>query len=41
MSKILKNQTGSPINISDTGISLPASPTQYTIPAQDYLLGSI
>ena len=38
MSKILKNQTGSPINISDTGISLPASPTQYTIPAQDYLL---
>ncbi len=38
MSKILKNQTGSPILISDTGISVPASPTSYTIPPQDYPL---
>lgn len=38
MSKILKNQTASPISISDTGVSLPASPATYTIPSQDYLL---
>jgi hypothetical protein len=38
MSKILKNQTGSPISIADVGVSLPASPATYTIPAQDYLL---
>jgi hypothetical protein len=38
MSKILKNTTGSPISISDTGVLLPASPVVYTIPPQDYLL---
>lgn len=37
MSKIIKNQTASPIDISDTGVTIPAS-GQYTIPAQDYLL---
>lgn len=36
--KILKNQTLSPIVISDVGISVPASPATYTIPEQDYLL---
>ncbi len=38
MSKILKNTTASPIIISDTGITLPASPATYTIPYQDYLI---
>jgi hypothetical protein len=38
MSKILKNQTGSPIAIADTGVTLPASPDTYTIPQQDYPL---
>lgn len=39
MSKILKNQTGSPIVITDVGgVILPASPGTYTIPPQDYLL---
>lgn len=38
MSKILKNTTVSPITISDTGVTIPASPGQYTIPPQDYLL---
>lgn len=38
MSKILKNQTGSPIAIDDTGITLPASPATFTIPPQDFLL---
>ena len=38
MSKILKNQTGSPIAIADTGVTLPASPGTYTIPQQDYPL---
>ena len=38
MAKILKNQTGSPIALSDVGITVPASPSTYTIPAQDYLL---
>jgi hypothetical protein len=38
MSKILKNQTGSPILISDVGISVPASPASYTINVTDYLL---
>ena len=40
MSKILKNTTGSGISIEDTGITIPASPGQYTIPPQDYLLWS-
>lgn len=40
MSKLLKNQTGSPILISDTGISVPASPAVYTIAAQDFPLWS-
>lgn len=35
MSKILKNNTASPINITDTGVTVPAS-SQYTIPPQDY-----
>ena len=38
MSKILKNTTGSSIPITDTGVSIAASPGQYTIPPQDYLL---
>jgi hypothetical protein len=38
MSKILKNTTASPIIISDTGVTIPASPGIYTIPSQDYLL---
>jgi len=38
MAKILKNQTGSAIDIDDTGVSVPASPATYTIPEQDYLL---
>jgi len=37
MSKIIINNTGSNINISDTGVTVNAS-SQYTIPAQDYLL---
>lgn len=37
MSKIVKNITGSPINISDTGVSIPAT-DQYLIPPQDYLI---
>lgn len=37
MSKILKNNTASPVSISDTGITVPAS-GQYIIPSQDYLL---
>lgn len=37
MSKIVKNITGSPINIVDTGVTVLAS-SQYTIPPQDYLL---
>lgn len=36
--KILKNTTGSPITITDTGVTIPASPGSYTIPAQDYLI---
>lgn len=36
MAKILKNQTASPILISDTGVSIPASPSSYTIVAMDY-----
>ena len=38
MAKILKNTTASPVAIADTGITIPASPGTYTIPAQDYLL---
>jgi len=38
MSKVLKNQTGSPISIPDTGVSLAASPATYTIPPTDFLL---
>jgi len=37
MSKILINNTASPIPISDTGVTLQVTPN-YTIPAQDYLL---
>lgn len=37
-SKILKNQTGSPILIADVGITIPASPATYTIQPTDYLL---
>lgn len=37
MSKILKNQTVSPIVINDTGVTLPASPATYIIPPEDYL----
>jgi len=37
MSKILKNTTGSPISISDVGVSIPAN-SQYTIQSQDYLI---
>lgn len=37
MSKILKNTTGSPVTVTDTGIVIGAS-SQYTIPPQDYLL---
>lgn len=36
--KILKNQTAGAILIADTGISIPASPALYNIPAQDYPL---
>ena len=38
MSKILKNQTGSPINITDVGVTLQAYPNTYTINPQDYLM---
>lgn len=39
MSKILKNNTGSAISISDVGgVIIAASPGTYTIPPQDYLL---
>jgi hypothetical protein len=39
MSKILYNQTASPIIINDVGyVVLPASPGFYTIPPMDYLL---
>lgn len=38
MAKILKNTTASAIYIKDTGILLPASPANYTIPPQDTLL---
>lgn len=37
MSKIVKNTTLSDINISDVGVTVFAS-SQYTIPANDYLL---
>ena len=39
MSKILKNNTASPITVTDVGsVVIPASPGSYTIPPQDYLL---
>lgn len=39
MSKILYNQTASPITINDVGyVILPAAPGSYTIPPMDYLL---
>lgn len=38
MAKILKNTTIGQIDINDTGISIAASPGEYTIPQQDYLL---
>jgi hypothetical protein len=37
VSKVLKNNTASPISIADTGVTIPAS-SSYTIPYQDYLL---
>lgn len=37
MAKILINQTASPVSVSDTGITVPAS-GQYTIPPTDYPL---
>lgn len=37
MAKSLRNTTGSPISINDTGITIPASAT-YIIPPQDYQL---
>lgn len=37
MSKILKNNTASPVDVTDTGVTVPAS-GQYTIPPQDYPL---
>lgn len=37
MAKIVKNTTGSPIDISDTGVTVAAS-SSYTIHPQDYLL---
>ena len=37
MSKIVKNNTASPILINDVGVTIPAS-GQYTIPPIDYLL---
>lgn len=39
MIKILKNTTGSPVEIKDTGVTVPAS-GQYTLVHQDYLLWS-
>ena len=39
MSKIVKNNTASPLTISDTGITIPAS-DQYNIPPQDFDLWS-
>lgn len=38
MSKILKNTTAFPIEISDVGVTVQPTPTDYTIPPQDYLL---
>lgn len=39
MSKILKNNTVSPITITDVGgVIIAASPGTYTIPPQDYLI---
>lgn len=35
MSKILKNNTAAPVDIVDTGVTVPAS-GNYTIPPQDY-----
>lgn len=37
MSKIVRNDTASPITVNDVGVTIPAS-FSYTIPAQDYLL---
>jgi len=36
MAKIVKNTTGSAINVTDTGVTVPASPGQYTINASEY-----
>lgn len=38
MSKILKNQTASPMMMADTGVLIPATPTTYTVPTQDFPL---
>ena len=40
MSKILKNSTAGAILITDTGVSIPASPATYTIVQTDYPLWS-
>ena len=37
MSKILKNDSGATVTVSDTGVSIPDA-SQYTIQPQDYLL---
>lgn len=36
--KLLKNTTVSPVSVSDTGITIAASPGSYIIPPQDYML---
>ncbi len=38
MAKVLKNTTIAAISIQDAGVTIPASPGQYTIPEQDYLI---
>lgn len=38
MAKILKNLTASPILIGDTGVSIPASPSTYSVVPMDFAL---
>lgn len=40
MAKIVKNTTVTAINVTDVGVTIAASPGQYTIPDQDYLIWS-
>lgn len=40
MAKIVKNTTIAAINVSDVGVTVAASPGQYIIPDQDYLIWS-